>query len=399
MHLLAKRLAAIKPSATAMLFGRAIALRAQGVDLISFAVGEPDFDTPRHIQAAAKAAIDSGAFRYTAVSGIRELRDAISYDSKKRRGGIEHAADEIVVSVGAKHALFNLALTLLDPDDEVIIPTPSYVSYPEQVRLCGAVPLFIECSEDQGFLLSPEALKGAISEKTKALVLCSPSNPTGATYSARQLGAIAEVARAYNFWIIVDEIYSRLIYDGFEHRSLLEVAPDLRDRIAVVDGVSKTYAMTGWRIGWVLAPRAVARACEALQSQSTTNPTTVSQHAAVAALLGPQEPTEHMRKTFESRRNRLVEGINGIGGLSCLMPTGAFYIFVNVSGLLGKSAAGVRLSDDAAVSEWLLQKAKVAVVPGSAFGAAGYIRLSYAVSLELIDKGLKRIADAVKELS
>jgi aspartate aminotransferase len=396
--LFAKRFTAIKPSATAVLFSRANALRAQGVDLVSFVVGEPDFDTPIHIQEAAKSAIDKGAFRYTAVAGIRELREAIALDSKRRRGGVEHSPEEIVVSVGAKHALFNLALALFDSDDEVIIPTPTYVSYPEQVRLCGANPVLVPCSEEQGFLMTPEALRRAVTRKTKALILCTPSNPTGAAYSESEIAAIADVARAYDFYIIVDEIYSRLVYDDFVHHSFLEVAPDLRDRIAIVDGVSKTYAMTGWRIGWVLAARSVAQACEAIQSQATTNPTTVAQYAAIAALLGPQEPTQEMRKTFEARRNRLVEGLNHIQGLRCRMPVGAFYTFVNVTDIIGKNAGGFALSDDVAVAEWLLQQAKVAVVPGSAFGASGYIRLSYAVSLEQIEKGLERIKNAVDAL-
>jgi len=395
---LARRLAAIQPSATATLFRRANQLRAQGVDLISFVVGEPDFETPLHIQAAAKTAIDSGAFRYTEVAGIRELRQAVAENSKKFRGGVAHTAEQVVVSVGAKHALFDLALALFDCGDEVIIPTPSYVSYPDQVRLCGANPVFVLCSEEQGFLLTPDALRRVLSPKTKGLILCTPSNPTGAVYSENELAGLAEVARAHDFWIIVDEIYSRLIYDGLDHRSILEVAPDLRERIVIVDGVSKTYAMTGWRIGWVLAPEPVARACETIQSQSTTNPTTVAQYAALAALNGPQEPNEQMRATFETRRNRLVDGLNRISGLSCRMPTGAFYAFVNVTGLLGKRDDRLELSDDQMVSQWLLQRANVAVVPGSAFGGPGYIRLSYAVSIEQIEKGLERIAKAVEAL-
>lgn len=395
---LAKRLAAVQPSATATLFRRANQLRARGVDLISFVVGEPDFETPAHIQAAAKSAIDSGAFRYTEVAGIKTLRQAVVENSRRYRGGVSHTAEQVVVSVGAKHALFNLALALLDSDDEVVIPTPSYVSYPDQVTLCGAVPIRVPCSEDQGFLLTPEALRRALSSRTKALVLCTPSNPTGAAYSANQLAALAEVARMHDFWIIVDEIYSRLIYDGCGHKSILEVAPDLHERIAIVDGVSKTYAMTGWRIGWVLAPENVAKACETIQSQSTTNPTTVAQYAALAALRGPQEPIEQMRATFETRRNHLVEGLNRISGLSCRMPTGAFYAFVNVTGLLGRRDESFELIDDVTVSEWLLQKANVAVVPGSAFGGSGYIRLSYAVSIEQIEVGLDRITNAVERL-
>jgi aspartate aminotransferase len=391
---LASRLQQVQPSATAQVFSRAKAMRAAGVDLVSFAVGEPDFDTPPHIREAAKRAIDQGASRYTDVSGIIELRRAICADSLRRRG-VEHTPDEVVVSVGAKHALFNLALALFEPSDEVVIPIPGWVSYPEQARLAGASPVFVPCPQQQGFLLTPEALRRAITPQTKAVVLCMPCNPTGAVYTEQQLLALADVMRDHNFWIIVDEIYVDLTYDGFTQRSLIQVAPDLGHRIVVVDGVSKRYAMTGWRIGWLLAPERVARACQTIQSQATTNATTVSQYAALAALTGPQSSIEQMRSAFEARRNLLVAGLNSIVGLQCVAPRGAFYVFANAGGLMGKRPQGDLHRDDIEIAQWLLDEAKVAVVPGSAFGAPGYLRFSFAVSTEQIEKGIERIQRAV----
>lgn len=397
---LAKRLAAVRPSATVAISQRARDLRAEGVDVLSFSVGEPDFDTPDFIKEAAHRALDRGVGKYTAVRGIPPLREAICADSKRRRGGVEHKPTEVVVSVGAKHTLFNLALALYDEGDEVIIPAPYWVSYPEQVRIVGGEPVIVETTQQDGFVLTPERLRAAITDKTKALLLCTPSNPTGAAYSADQLRALADVAASssHPFWIIVDEIYAQLVYDGFEQRSILEVAPELRDRIIIVDGVSKTYAMTGWRVGWMLGPEYVAKACDTIQGQSTTNPAAIAQHAAHAALTGPREPIEAMRKAFEERRALIVEGLDGIDGLSCRMPEGAFYAFANVDGLIGRKAAGASLDDDVAVARYFLEKARCAVVPGTAFGAPGYVRISYAASLEQIREGLARMRDAIEEL-
>lgn len=395
----ANRIHAVKPSATLAVTQRAAELRGRGVDVISFGVGEPDFETPEHIREAAKAAIDRGSSHYTRVRGIEPLLTAIRDESRRRRGGIEHDISEIVVSVGAKHTLFNLAMVLFEPADEVLIPAPYWVSYPDQVLLFGATPRTLETREEDGFRLTPEALAAAITERTKALVLCSPSNPTGSAYTADQLAALAEVARTKgDFWIVLDEIYGELVYDGFEQKSLLEVAPDLKDRIIIVDGVSKTYSMTGWRIGWALAPAAVAKQIDKVQGQSTTNPTAVAQHAAVAALRGDKAPVEQMRAAFAERREVIVAGLNAIPGIRCRAPEGAFYAFPSVQGLLGKRAGDVRLDDDLALSQYLLEQAGCAVVPGSAFGAPGYLRLSYATSRENIERGLARMAEAVAKL-
>jgi aspartate aminotransferase len=394
----ARRLSAVKPSATVAVAQRARELKAQGIDVLSFSVGEPDFDTPEHIREAAKTAIDRGATRYTAARGIIELRRAICETSAKRRGGVSHDPADVVVSIGAKHTLFNLALALYDEGDEVLIPAPYWVSYPEQVRLAGATPVIVQTTEGQGFRMTPDALRSAITSKTKALILCSPSNPTGAAYSGEQLRELADVAAEHNFWVIVDEIYGQLVYEGFEQKSILEVAPELRDRIIIVDGVSKTFAMTGWRVGWMLGPEYVAKACDKIQGQATTNPTTVSQYAAIAALEGPWEPMETMREAFEERRSIIIEGLNAIDGISCRLPEGAFYAFASVQGLIGKRAGDKTLETDIDVAGYLLEEARCAVVPGTAFGAPGFVRISYAASNDTIREGLKRIGEAVVKL-
>jgi aspartate aminotransferase len=396
--LFASRLDRVKPSATGAVFSRAQAMIAAGVDLISFAVGEPDFDTPLHIREAAKRAIDQGASRYTDVAGIIELRRAICADSLRRRG-YRHRPENVVVSAGAKHVLFNLALALFEPPDEVVTPIPGWVSYPEQARIAGASPVLVACRERDGFLLTPEALTRALSPRTKAVVLCAPCNPTGAVYSEQQLRALAEVMRDGDFWIISDEIYTDLTYDGLIQPSLLRVAPELAERLIVVDGVSKRYAMTGWRIGWLLGPEPVARACRTIQSQATTNAAAVSQYAALAALTGSQQSVEEMRRAFEERRNRLVQGLNTIDGLRCALPKGAFYAFANIGDLMGKCANGKPLNTDLEVAQWLLEEAKVAVVPGTAFGAPGFLRFSYAVAIEKIEQGIERLRAAIRSLS
>jgi len=395
----AERLSAVKPSATVAVAQRARELKAQGIDVLSFSVGEPDFDTPAFIREAAKEAIDAGATRYTTARGIVELREAICEASAKRRSGVEYKPSEVVVSVGAKHTLFNLALALYDEGDEVLIPAPYWVSYPEQVRLVGATPVIVETTEQEGFRMTPEALRAAVTPKTKALVLCSPSNPTGAAYSGDQLRALADVAAEGDYWIIVDEIYGQLVYGGFEQKSIIEVAPELRDRIVIVDGVSKTFAMTGWRIGWMLAPEYVGKACDKIQGQATTNPTAAAQYAAIAALRGPAEPIEEMRSAFEARRSIIVDGLNAIDGISCQLPEGAFYAFANVQELIGKEAAGKKLETDIDVASYLLEEARCAVVPGTAFGAPGFLRISYAAANDTIREGLRRIAEAVAKLS
>lgn len=394
---LASRLARIKPSATIAISERAAALKAQGVDVISFGVGEPDFPTPLHIRNAAKAALDAGQTRYTRVRGVGPLLDAIAEDCERRRG-IRPSRDEIVTAVGAKHSLFNIALALYEPGDQVIVPAPYWVSYPEQILLAGAEPRIVQCREEDGFLLRPEDLQAALNPSTKAVILCTPSNPTGAAYDKVRLRELADVLRGHSCWIVVDEIYGQLVYDGFQHVSLLTIAPDLRDRLVIVDGASKTYAMTGWRIGWTIAPPALSRALEMVQSQATTNPVTIAQHAAIAALRGARDELDAMVRKFAARRNMMVEGLRRIPGITCRTPQGAFYAFPSVAGLVGRRAGEQVLEDDVAVASFFLERARCAVVPGSAFGAPGYLRFSYATSQELIGEGLARIAEAVASL-
>ena len=305
-----------------------------------------------------------------------------------------HHPREVVVSVGAKHSLFNLCFALLGPGDEAIVPTPCWVSYPDQCRLAGAEPVIVATRVEDGFKLTPAQLRGAVTPRTRALFLCSPCNPTGAAYSADELRALAEVLREQDYWIVVDEIYATLVYDDFQQRSLLEVAPDLRERVIIVDGVSKRFAMTGFRIGWMLAPESVAAACDTLQSQTTTSPASVSQHAALAALLGPKEPAELMRRAFEQRRELVIDRLNAIAGVSCRAPEGAFYALFDVRAHLGRSLLGRRVEDDVDIAEVLLEEAGCALVPGSAFFAPGYLRMSYAASEAQLVEGLSRIKRA-----
>jgi aspartate aminotransferase len=325
------------------------------------------------------------------------LLKAICETSKKRRK-VAHDPAEVVVSVGAKHTLYNLSIALFNPGDEVIVPEPYWVSYPEQAKMVDAVPVFIETTMEEGFRLTPAKLEKAITPKTKALILCSPSNPTGAAYTGEQLRALADVCAKHKFWIIVDEIYAELVYGSFRQQSILEVAPELRDRTIIVDGVSKTFAMTGWRIGWMLAPKEVAKACDTVQGQATTNPTAVAQYAALAALTGPWEPMEAMRKAFEERRSIMVDGLSSIPGIQCLMPEGAFYAFPNVRALIDKKANGKTIENDVQLATYLLEEGKVAVVPGEAFGAPGFLRISYAASNDTLREGIRRIAEAVAKL-
>ncbi|HTJ82493.1 MAG TPA: pyridoxal phosphate-dependent aminotransferase, partial [Polyangiaceae bacterium] len=312
---------------------QAAKLTAQGIKVFPFSVGEPDFPTPAHVIEAAKTALDRGATRYTAVAGTAELKAAICESTAATRGHTPKP-DRVTVSCGAKHVLFNLACALYDAGDEVIIPAPYWVSYPEQVRMVGATPVIAQTTEADGFVLSPEELERRITPKTKALILCTPSNPTGAGYSKAQLLALADVIRKHAFYVIVDEIYADLVYGGYEHHSLAALAPDLADRLVVVDGVSKTYAMTGWRIGWAISPPKLAQAMATIQGQSTTNPAAVAQAAAVAALTGPRDTVETMRAAFERRRALMVDGLASIPGMRCRLPEGAFYAFADVRGLL-----------------------------------------------------------------
>ena len=391
---LAKRLDAVAPSATLAMNARAAELRSRGIDVFPFGVGEPDFEPPAFVLEAAKLAIDKGASKYTAVTGILPLKEAICKATERSRGW-SPAPKNVTVSVGAKHALFNLALALFEPGDEVIIPAPCWVSYPEQVRLVGATPVIVPTTEESGWKLSPAALRAALTPKTKAIILCSPSNPTGAAYTEAAMRALLEALAAHDCWIIVDEIYAELIYDGFRYVSPAKIAresfPAMVDRIVIVDGVSKQYAMTGWRIGWCIAPPALSAALDVVQGQSTTNPSAVAQHAALAALGGSQEDTAKMRSIFQSRRDVMITGLRALTGTQCPMPEGAFYAFADCRSLYGVSLHGKPVTNDADLSLWLLEEAHVATVAGGAFSAPGYIRFSYATNEARIRDGLASI--------
>jgi aspartate aminotransferase len=393
-----RRLDAIAPSATLAMNSRSLRLREAGHKVFSFGVGEPDFPTPPWIVEAAYEATKKGATRYTAVSGTPTLRKAIVEATQAHRRW-SPTPDMITVACGAKQVLFNLAMVLYEPGDEVIIPAPYWVSYPEQVKMVGATPVFVETTEEDGWLLTPEALEAAITPKTKAIVLCTPSNPTGGAYDEARLRALAAVLERHQIWVIVDEIYGDLTYDGFVHRSLGELAPGLRDRLVIIDGVSKTYAMTGWRIGWSIAPPALAKALDTVQGQSTSNAAAVSQAAAEAALRGPRDELERMRQSFADRRVLMVEGLRSLPGVRCRMPIGAFYAMADVRGLLGKSAGGRRLDTDEQVADYLLDAAHVVSVGGTPFGAPGYLRFSYAVSEADIRGGVEAMRQALAPLT
>lgn len=389
----ADRLSTVAPSATLAVAAEAARIRAQGHKVFPFSVGEPDFDTPRFIREAAAVAIAAGASHYTPVSGTNALRQAVCAATERDRG-YSISPDQVTISCGAKHALFNLALALYDPGDEVIIPSPYWVSYPEQVRLVGANPVIVQTHEADGFRLDAASLERAITPRTKALILCSPSNPTGSAYAKEHLEPLLDVVRRHDIWLIVDEIYSELVYDGFRCISVPALAPELRDRTIVVCGVSKTYAMTGWRIGWSIAPTDLAKVLDTVQGQSTTNATAVAQAAASAALVGPRDDVHAMRDAFESRRNLMVDGLRSIPGVSCRMPEGAFYAFADVRGLYGLPFKGGEVKSDLDVAMWLLHDAHVASVAGTPFGAPGYLRFSYACSEDDIRAGIEAIQRA-----
>ncbi len=390
--MLSKRAMSINPSPTLIVDAKAKAMKAEGHDVVNFGVGEPDFDTPDNIKEAGIKAIRDGHTKYTPAGGILPLKQAV-VDKFKKDNDLEYSTGEIVISCGAKHTLYGLAVALFDPGDEVIIPAPYWVSYPEQVRLAGATPVIIETSQESGFVLDPEALKAAVTSKTKALILNSPSNPTGGVYDREALQRIAEIAVANNIIVISDEVYETLIYDGMEHVSIASLGPEIKALTVVVNAVSKSYAMTGWRIGYAGGPADVIKAVTKIQGQSTSNPCSIAQHAAIEALTGPQDVLGIMLKEFDKRRVRLVEGLNAIEGVSCQMPRGAFYAFPNVKALYRGEIKG---SED--LSMFLLEEAKVALVHGAAFGSDDHVRLSYATSMEDIDKAIARIGEAVGRL-
>ncbi|MBM3617308.1 MAG: pyridoxal phosphate-dependent aminotransferase [Alphaproteobacteria bacterium] len=399
MSFLAQRMSFIKPSPTIAVTTKAAELKAAGKDVIGLGAGEPDFDTPDHIKDAAKTALDKGQTKYTPVAGTPALKQAIA-DKFKRENGIDYTAKQVIVGAGGKQVIFNAFLASLNKGDEVIIPAPYWVSYPDIVAFAEGVPVSVPCGQEQGFKMTPAQLEAAITPKTKWLILNSPSNPTGAAYTADEIKALGEVLKKHaHVWVMTDDIYEHLVYDNFTFVSLLTVVPELYDRTLTVNGVSKAYSMTGWRIGYAAGPQALINAMADIQSQSTSNPSSVSQAAAVAALNGTQDFLNDWRKAFAKRRNDVHAGLNAIEGISCALPEGAFYLFPNIQPLLGKKTpAGKVLENDLDLCAYLLDDALVAAVPGSAFGLDGYFRISYATSDAILAEAVKRIKAAVEAL-
>lgn len=394
---LSARATMIEESSTLAVSARAAAMKKQGIDVIGFGAGEPDFDTPENIKESGIDAIRRGFTKYTAAAGLLELRQAIA-DKLARENGLDYSPSEILVSCGAKHCLHNIFQAICDPGDEVVILSPYWVSYTESVKLAGGVPVLVEASMENDFKVRPEQIADAITSRTKAVVINSPCNPTGAVYSRDELKAIGEVLLDAGVYVVSDEVYERLVYDDTEFVSIAKAVPDLKDRTFVVNGVSKTYAMTGWRIGYVAGPPVEIKAMASIQSHTVSAPAHFAQIAAIEALTGDQSSVAVMVREFARRRDYMVERLNAIEGIECPLPKGAFYVFPKVSGLYGRSLGGVVIRNSIDFCAQLLEVAKVALVPGVGFGADEHVRLSYAMSIEAIEVGLDRIEKAVSEM-
>jgi aspartate aminotransferase len=397
--MISQKVAKIENSLTLKLSAAANKMKKEGIDVIDFGAGEPDFDTPENIKKAAIIAINSGKNKYTAASGILELKEAICQKLLKDNN-LSYKPENIVISCGAKHSIFNSIISLIDPDDEVIIPSPYWVSYPDQVTFAGGKSVFINTDEKNSFKMTSVQFEKAITSKTKLLILNSPSNPTGMIYSKKELTEIAQIALKHNILVLSDEIYEKLIYSQEPHISIASLSPEIKEKTIVVNGLSKAYSMTGWRIGYLAASVEIAKAVEKIQSHSTSNPTTCAQWASIEALVGPQDMLSVMVKEFAKRRQYTVDMLNSIKGISCIAPDGAFYVFPNISGLFGKTSKnGVKITNSLDLCDILLKEALISCVPGSGFGAEGYMRLSYATSIEKITEGLNRLKTWVSQIS
>ena len=392
MSFLSQTLARVKPSPTIAITTRARELAAEGRDIIGLSAGEPDFDTPAHIREAAKAAIDAGHTRYTAVDGIPELKRAIC-DKFARENGLDYAPAQVTVGTGGKQILYNALMATLNPGDEVIIPAPYWVSYPDMVLLAGGTPVVVEGAMQNGYRITPEQLEAAITPRTKWLILNSPSNPTGAGYAVEHMRALTQVLMRHpQVWVLADDIYEHLVFDDFRFVTPAQVEPGLKSRTLTMNGVSKAYAMTGWRIGYGAGPEELIRAMAKLQSQSTSNPCSISQYAALAALQGPQDYIAESRAVFQRRRALVVAGLNACPGIDCPVPQGAFYVYPSIAALIGKtSAGGTLIADDEAFATALLNETGVAVVFGAAFGLSPHFRISYATSDAVLADACARI--------
>jgi aspartate aminotransferase len=398
MTRLAHRTRLVKPSVTLAIAAKAGKLRAEGVDVINFSAGEPDFDTPERIKDAAVSALRRGLTKYTDVRGIEPLREAIS-EKYRREHDLSYRKEDVLVSCGAKHSLYNVLQAVVDPGDEVLIAAPYWVSYSDMALLAEGTPKLILADQAAGFRITPKQLAAALTPRTRVFVLNSPCNPTGATYNRDELTALAGILEKHDCLILADDIYDKIVYDGFEVHNIVTLCPALRDRTIIVNGVSKTYAMTGWRIGYALGPSDVIAAAAKIQSQSTSNPTSIAQAAALEAIRGTQDEVAMMVQEFRKRRDVIVDRLNAVDGIICRKPEGAFYVFPNVSELLNKTASERKLGSPCDLADYWLEEAKVAVVPGEDFGSHQHIRISYAASLEDIEKGVSRINAAVQKLS
>ncbi|MGF9660986.1 pyridoxal phosphate-dependent aminotransferase [Arthrobacter crystallopoietes] len=390
---ISQRIAAIAESATLAVDAKAKALKAAGRPVIGFGAGEPDFPTPDYIVEAAIAAARQPKFhRYSPASGLPELKQAIA-EKTKRDSGYEVEPAQVLVTNGGKQAVYESFATLLDPGDEVLVPTPYWTTYPEAIRLAGGVPVEVFAGPEQGYLVTVDQLEAALTERTKILLFVSPSNPTGAVYSPEQVAEIGKWAASKDLWVVTDEIYEHLTYDGMPFTSIATAAPELGDKVVILNGVAKTYAMTGWRVGWMIGPKDVIRAATNMQSHATSNVANVSQMAALAAVSGPLTAVDEMKVAFDRRRKAMVTALNEIEGVECPTPKGAFYAYADVRGLLGKEIGGVRPATSAELASLILDKVEVAVVPGEAFGPSGYVRLSYALGDEDLATGVGRLQE------
>lgn len=395
---ISQRCQRVTGSLTLAIDAKAKEMKQKGIDVVGFGAGEPDFDTPEHIRKAAKDALNLGKTRYTPAAGMPELRQAIC-DKLKRDNGLDYVPQQIVVSNGAKHSLFNSFQALLEEGDEVIVPGPYWVSYPEIVRMAGGVPVIVEGREENNFKPTIDDFRAAVTDKTRAVVINSPNNPNGFVFTREELQAIGDLAIEKDLSIVSDEIYEFLVYDGAEHISIASLSPEIKERTIVINGMSKAYAMTGWRIGYTASPLNAAKAMTNFQSHSTSCPNSIAQYAALTALSGPDDQLKSMVAEFDRRRRRIVELINEIPGLSCKPPKGAFYVMMNIGGVFGKRYNGAPIVDSMSFTQLLLDNSHVAVVPGAGFGADAYVRLSYATSMENIEKGLARIKEFVGKLT
>lgn len=394
---LAERVSRIKPSATLEIVAKAAAMKSEGIDIIGFGAGEPDFDTPENVKKAAIEALKKGYTKYTPVSGINGLKDAI-IAKLQRENGLTYNRDEIIVSCGAKHSLYNIAQAMFEEGMEVIIPSPYWVSYPELIHLAGATPVIVNTSEEEDFLLTSEKFERAITKRTKALILNYPSNPTGATYDLERLEEIARIAVKHNIYIISDEVYEKLIYTDLRHISIASLGEEIKELTILVNGLSKTYSMTGWRLGYTAGQKTLITAMNNIQSQSTSNPTSFAQYGGIEALNGNQDDVFKMVEEFKKRRDYIVRRLNMMRGISCFNPSGTFYVFPKISYYYGKNFKGHAIRNSMEMTEYLLKEGHVAVVPGTAFGADNYLRLSFATSMKNIEGGLNRIEDALDRL-